>query len=162
MVFRVLWCAYKYWFFFSLSCVFLCFSSNYVLLQIARSNEHIKEKPIPVAFLPTAWVRLFACWDWGWNPIEGVEVCLFCMLFVVRCRSQSLINRPQDSTECAVSGCYLETLRKEKPCPEYGPKRYRKKMNLKKDALYMENMLIATFLLTFELNKSKQTTVLQT
>ena len=95
---------------FSLSCALLCFSSINVLLPIARSNEHIKEKPIPLAGLPTAWVRLFACWDWGWNRIEGVVICLFCKLFVVRCRSQSLITGPQDPTECAVFGCYLETL----------------------------------------------------
>ena len=115
---------------FSLSCALLCFSSNNFLLWISRSNEYITEKPIPVVGLPKAWVCPFACWDWGWNPIECVDICLFWMLFVVRCRSQSLITGPQDPTECAVFGCYLETLWIEKPCPEYEQKRHRKKMNV--------------------------------
>ena len=87
---------------FSLSCSLWSFSSNSYLLPIARYNEYINEKPIPVVGLPKAWVCPFACWDWGWNPAEGVEFCLFWMLFVVRCRSQSMMTGPEDSTECAV------------------------------------------------------------
>jgi hypothetical protein len=41
---------------FSLSCALLRFSNNYFVLRIARYNEYIFEKPIPVAGLSKAWV----------------------------------------------------------------------------------------------------------
>ena len=42
--------------FFSIPCVLLCFSSNYFVLRIARYNEYITEKPMPVAGWSKSWV----------------------------------------------------------------------------------------------------------
>ena len=43
---------------FLLSCALLRFSNNYFVLRIARQNEYISKKQIPVAGLSKEWVCL--------------------------------------------------------------------------------------------------------
>ena len=61
--------------FFSLSCTSLCFSSNYCVLLIARYEQYITERPIPVAGNLSVGLRPFACWDWGFKCNRG-DGCL--------------------------------------------------------------------------------------
>ena len=51
----------------------------------------------------------------GLESHRGLGSLSILNVFVVRCRFQILITGPQDPTECAVSVCYLETLRIGKP-----------------------------------------------
>jgi hypothetical protein len=73
-------------------------------------------------------LRLFACWDCGFESRRGIDVCLFlregfCQLEV----SASGWSLAQTSpTECGVSECDHEA-RKRRPWPEIGSKRQRKK-----------------------------------
>ena len=56
---------------FSMPCALLCFSSNYFVLRIARYNEYIIEKSMPVAGLFKLWVCVCSLLGLGLESHRG-------------------------------------------------------------------------------------------
>jgi hypothetical protein len=58
-------------------------------------------------------LRPLGCWDHGFNPAEGMDVCLLCLYVVLSCVGRGLcdglIARPEESNRVSNCVCDQET-----------------------------------------------------